>query len=632
MGGRGVASKGKVPSMVSSSEHPQLCATWTQADIKTLLNYVEENQPKAAIAGGSGLAYSSEKGANVVTEAGQLVMDEHLETCPKAGQFQSKGFKCLECMQQFVPPDKARGTNVHHAAGAGTTTQTSHIFRSTSSSCSICSQSAFAPPVQYPPIISATIPITIPITIPTTSHPQLATIHAFCHAIWLWAPSTQWSLACTLSIPVHHGFSLFAAICHQLLLGLFMATIKSQVFSAFNIIPDSAMSDNVTMLNYKALGANATPFLMELRQISHSHVINIPAFTLLLTEVNHGDQGLELNTAATFTTVDMDEPEQPYSDMYDGPIHPLRLLKGQDTSLAEPVLCSMCCIDVHQLNPFHKIEKWAGTFFEDYSLRLASFIMHLGHGGKPCPCSGYPGCNISPSMEDEWEDMDTAGHPPHLARPEGCSCLTISGIVIAMVPRAHSYIQLLRAGLFPVTMRDFRTSLTVHVLDDFLWDNVECGTSAMNYYSKIQRMTSSTFPHLVSDRYRELLRVSRAWRNLKLLKWKGFYPGSCNLDHCGLVLFCPTCPQPGINILEMDDVELSHWKYSCAIVMDGNFKAEHLAPKNAGNETWLMDGQGYMVASQDYKTYLGGTKKQDHGMKDIISIMLLLNLLEAFQL
>ncbi|KAI5998447.1 hypothetical protein EDC04DRAFT_2531764, partial [Pisolithus marmoratus] len=59
-------------------------------------------------------------------------------------------------------------------------------------------------------------------------------------------------------------------------------------------------------------------------------------------------------------------------------------------------------------------------------------------------------------------------------------------------------------------------------LDDFLWDNVECGTSAMDYYSKIQRMTSNTFPHLVLDRYRELLRVSRAWRNLKLLKWKGF--------------------------------------------------------------------------------------------------------------
>ncbi|KAI6017050.1 hypothetical protein EDC04DRAFT_2608160 [Pisolithus marmoratus] len=229
---------------------------------------------------------------------------------------------------------------------------------------------------------------------------------------------------------------------------------------------------------------------------------------------------------------------------------------------------------------------------------------------------GYPGCNISPNMEDEWEDMDTAGHPPHLARPEGYSCLTIvnvNGIHHCNVWYCNcdgakgSQLQLLRAGLFPVTMRDCRTSFTFHVLDDFLQDNVECGTSAMNSYSKIQRMTSSTFLHLVPDRYRELLRVSRAWRNLKLLKWKGFYPGSCNLDHSGLVLFCPTCPQPGINIPEMDDVELSHWKHSCVIVMDHNFKAEHMAPKNAGNETWLMDGQGYMVASQDYKTYLGGT-------------------------
>ncbi|KAI6042078.1 hypothetical protein EDC04DRAFT_2564782 [Pisolithus marmoratus] len=258
-----------------------------------------------------------------------------------------------------------------------------------------------------------------------------------------------------------------------------------------------------------------------------------------------------------------------------------------------PVLCSMCCIEVHQLNTFHKIERWAGTFLEDYSLRLVSFIMHLGHGGKPCPHSGYPGYNISPSMEDEWEGMETAGHPPHLARPVGHSCLTIVDVngVHYCNGTKGSQLQLLRAGLFPVTMRDCRTSFTFHVLDDFLWDNVECG------------------------RYRELLRVCRAWRNLKLLKWEGFYPGSCNPDHGGLVLFFPAYPQPGINIPEMDDVELSHtynnsWKYSHVIVMDGNFKVEHMTPKNAGNETWLMDGQGYMVASQDYRTYLGGTTKK----------------------
>ncbi|KAI6039424.1 hypothetical protein EDC04DRAFT_2603189 [Pisolithus marmoratus] len=289
-------------------------------------------------------------------------------------------------------------------------------------------------------------------------------------------------------------------------------------------------------------------------------------------------RGLALNTAATFTTVDMDEPEQPYSDMYDGPIHPLRLPRGQDTSLMEWVPYREIYLSVlHDMEAPPNPRRGG----QEHSLRTTpldclqylkvGFIMHLGHGGKPCPHSGYPGCNISPSMEDEWEDMDTAGHPPHLARPEGHSCLTIvnvNGVHYCNVWYCNcngakgSQLQLLRAGLFPVTMRDCRTSCTLHVLDDFLQDNVECGTSAMNYYSKIWGMTSRTFPHLVL---------------------------------------------PRINIPGMDGVELSHWKYSHVIVMDGNFKAEHMAPKNAGNETWLMDGQGYMVASQDYKTYLGGT-------------------------
>ncbi|KAI5991415.1 hypothetical protein EDD15DRAFT_2169328, partial [Pisolithus albus] len=35
------------------------------------------------------------------------------------------------------------------------------------------------------------------------------------------------------------------------------------------------------------------------------------------------------------------------------------------------------------------------------------------------------------------------------------------------------------------------------VLDDFLQDNLECGTSGMNYYSKLHRLTSNMFPHLV---------------------------------------------------------------------------------------------------------------------------------------
>jgi hypothetical protein len=51
--------------------------------------------------------------------------------------------------------------------------------------------------------------------------------------------------------------------------------------------------------------------------------------------------------------------------------------------------------------------------------------------------------------------------------------------------------------IFPASFNRPKTAFTFRVLDDFLLDNLECSTSAMNYYSKLQRMTSSMFPHLV---------------------------------------------------------------------------------------------------------------------------------------
>ncbi|KAL4062076.1 hypothetical protein V8B97DRAFT_2026929 [Scleroderma yunnanense] len=150
------------------------------------------------------------------------------------------------------------------------------------------------------------------------------------------------------------------------------------------------------------------------------------------------------------------------------------------------------------------------------------------------------------------------------------------------------------AGLFPATTKQPRTTFTFHILDDFIRDNVECGTSAMNYYSKLWRITSNGFPHLVPDRYRELLQVSRMWRLLKLLKWQGLHTSPKDAGPGELVLFCPACLQPGINIPK-EGIDLSQ-----TLVMDGNFKAKHMHPKNPNNE-------GFMVESMLYKEYLKGS-------------------------
>ncbi|KAG1859084.1 hypothetical protein C8R48DRAFT_748627 [Suillus tomentosus] len=97
----------------------------------------------------------------------------------------------------------------------------------------------------------------------------------------------------------------------------------------------------------------------------------------------------------------------------------------------------------------------------------------------------------------------------------------------------------------------------------------------MNYYSKLRRITSSVFPHLVPPKAGEL------------------------------ALFCPACPQPGVN-LSMSDRNGSNpaWLYSRSLVMDGNFKAEHLRPTNPTDEVALTDGLGFMVSDARYKMHL----------------------------
>ncbi|KAG1823162.1 hypothetical protein DFJ58DRAFT_738878 [Suillus subalutaceus] len=106
------------------------------------------------------------------------------------------------------------------------------------------------------------------------------------------------------------------------------------------------------------------------------------------------------------------------------------------------------------------------------------------------------------------------------------------------------------------------------------------------------------------DRYRELMRVARQWRQLKTMKWHGFGHCSDSPNAGDLALFCPACPQPGINVSFSGDESLDEWKYTRSFVMDGNFKAEHLHPMKPFDEVWLSDGLGFMVGKDRYNTHL----------------------------
>ncbi|KAI6011836.1 hypothetical protein EDC04DRAFT_2609704 [Pisolithus marmoratus] len=214
--------------------------------------------------------------------------------------------------------------------------------------------------------------------------------------------------------------------------------------------------------------------------------------------------------------------------------------------------------------------------------------------------------------EEEWEDIDYI--PLHLRPLVGSKYLTVIDVtgVHFMLSQpcqcmnAESYHkQLLCTKLYPSTFEKPSTVFTFLVLDDFLRDNVECGTSGMNYYSKLHWVTSSVFPHLVADQYQELLQVAWKWCLLKLLKWSGYQDNTNGSTKGDLALFCVACPQPGINLSAT--ANLDDWRYTRTVVMDGNFKVEHMHEQRPDDQVWLMDGCGFMVTNLRYQEYIEAT-------------------------
>ena len=107
------------------------------------------------------------------------------------------------------------------------------------------------------------------------------------------------------------------------------------------------------------------------------------------------------------------------------------------------------------------------------------------------------------------------------------------------------------AGLVPTSFERYKTIFTHGVLDDFRLTNLECKASAYQYFQKIRRQTSPMSPDSVPNLYHELRRMSRLWRWMKKLKWAGMAHRrvfTIDPEPGELANFCPTCPQPGINI------------------------------------------------------------------------------------
>lgn len=245
-----------------------------------------------------------------------------------------------------------------------------------------------------------------------------------------------------------------------------------------------------------------------------------------------------------------------------------------------PVLCTPCCRSGHVRSPFHRVSRWNGDAFISSTLRDTDLVLYLGHAGNMCtqheePCGpeqsdrpshsstrhDYSSRPSSPESEIE----DDPELPPsssdrflrgkNAAGMQWMTIVDITGIHQLPVcfcscdPAVAGYLQLLRSGLYPVSRDRPRTVFTFRVLDDYHEDNLESKKSAQKYYNKLKRLTDNAFVSDVPDRYRELMRVAREWRNIKLRQRGGVsHDVTVDIQPGALVPFCAACPQPGVNL------------------------------------------------------------------------------------
>ncbi|KAG1906569.1 uncharacterized protein F5891DRAFT_901580, partial [Suillus fuscotomentosus] len=290
--------------------------------------------------------------------------------------------------------------------------------------------------------------------------------------------------------------------------------------------------------------------------------------------------------------------------------------------------CSSCAVKAHQHNPFHNLQLWNGKFYESTTLRDHGYIMDLGHGGHPCP-NALQQSNLSP-----WSDLGAMEDV--FAHVEGDTIyetqLGLSNLVIVHSTGVYSHcvswcqcpgaekdrhLHLLKAKLFPASITQPQSAFTFNVLDNFLIDALECKTSAMSFYQKLRCFTNNAFPHTIPDRYHELMRVSRIWRDLVNRIRFGFAHESDRSPGPGdLALYCPACPQPGINLPSSWKDTYDSWLVMQRYVVDGNFTAQHMKMKTPEDDVSLADGKGYMVTEGPYETHIIESVEEKEAMRN----------------
>ncbi|KAF7322140.1 CxC2 domain-containing protein [Mycena kentingensis (nom. inval.)] len=268
--------------------------------------------------------------------------------------------------------------------------------------------------------------------------------------------------------------------------------------------------------------------------------------------------------------------------------------------LSDARFCASCVVDFHGELPFHRPERWNGSFFELTTLKALGLRIQLGHNyGESCPGTLARDARPEPRSDDNFCVIDVNG--VHEIAVDFCTCSQ----------EQERAIQLLRARLYPATSTRPRSAATFRVMRLFHLVSFEAKSSAYEFYNALARLTNNNGTFQPRVRYREFVRMAREWRLLQMLKRAGRAHeshGARNIPAGACALLCPACPQPGKN-LPLD----GEWRnaspeerylYSVFLAIDANFKMKRKQVSSEDVDPGANRGCAFFGEVRDYMAHV----------------------------
>ena len=260
-------------------------------------------------------------------------------------------------------------------------------------------------------------------------------------------------------------------------------------------------------------------------------------------------------------------------------------------------------------------------------------VVQLNHSGSYC--ENHIACHSAMLV------MHTNGIHQVAIRYCGCS---------KAIPQ---HLQLLRRGLYPASQLSVKTCASFQLLDLLHKFALTTKSSTYDFYRALEKLTNNTGIDVPKLRYRALFRMSIQWRHLKLLKWagRGHDPSGVIGTKSGeLVVVCPSCPHPGINLPEgWEDAPIAmqyvllkpsyivctyllRFLYMMFVAIDANFRLKNQLVSNYSQDPGLGIGWGYMLPRNEYESYvLSRAKDEDVSSYKLSPLPLVADDLSRFQ-